>query len=718
VNDLDFDQTIRGFAVGQKVFDRYTVKKVLGRGGMGVVWLAFDEKLERDVALKFLPELLVLDAASLDDLKRETKRNLDLTHQHIVRVYDFAQDGHCAGISMEYVDGPTLSALRVERENKVLECEDLESIVPQACAALEYAHVAAGIVHRDLKPANLMMNSRGQVKITDFGIARSLSDSISMLTMKKTSGTLVYMSPQQLDGDHASPLDDIYSLGATIYELLTSKPPFYSGGIDKQIHEKTPPSVAQRRQELDIVSDKTIPAHWEETIAACLSKNPADRPKTAREVAERLTLTPLPGTVPVRLPSAPTEKKVVPIQVGSQQTQTAVARHERRFAAVRWLPVAAVALVALIIAFNFGKLMRLTGLSKSAPTAQWARFVSEQQLEANFTKGRPLRFGFNQITVQPQNSELADIDVTGDATTMEPLYENTSPDDSALRARMANLQATEQKVATLQESAGVNIAPVNLNEFVFVRETTPAGKSAPFHLRFQAEHVGSQWQVKKVTAAELSPPDSFPGKPIAGFGGNSLIVGTEKARSAVADLSHRIDEYIERIAAAQKGARKRLALAGRDAEGNLLFPADHGVPGERFPDTRMRVLTANELQQLSDDKLQYAINEVYARHGAAFDEKISSLFKNFSWYQPQADVTPQEVEASFSSIETQNVKMLGTVRTAKQEQSSQQRAASSQQRSSRQRDQDSQQQPGSAMQKAKDAADIFSKVRSFMPGRP
>jgi hypothetical protein len=705
--------------VGQKVFDRYTVKKVLGRGGMGVVWLAFDEKLERDVALKFLPELLVLDAASLDDLKRETKRNLDLTHQHIVRVYDFAQDGHCAGISMEYVDGPTLSALRVERENKVLECEDLESILPQACAALEYAHVAAGIVHRDLKPANLMMNSRGQVKITDFGIARSLSDSISMLTMKKTSGTLVYMSPQQLDGEHASPLDDIYSLGATIYELLTSKPPFYSGGIDKQIHEKTPPSVAQRRQELDIVSDKTIPAHWEETITACLSKNPADRPQTAREVAERLTLMPLPGTVPTRLPSAPTEKKVARVEVGTRETKMGAAAGERRIPAVRWWQIAAVALVALAIAFNFGKLMRLAGLSKSAPTEQWARFVSDQQLEANLSKGRPLRFGVKQISIQPQNSELADIDITGDAATAEPLYENTPADDSALRARMASLQAAEQKAATLQESAGVNIPPVSLNEFVFVRETTPAGKSALFHLRFQAQHVGGQWQLKKITAAELSPPDSFPGKPIASFGSNSLIVGTEKAKSSVADLSHRIDEYIERVAAAQKGARKHLALAGRDAEGALLFPADHGVPGERFPETRMRVLTANELQQLSDDKLQYAINEVYARHGAAFDAKISSLFRNFPWYQPQADVTPQEVEASFSSIETQNVKMLGTVRSAKQEQASQQRAASSQQRSSRQREQQSNSEPQqqqNAAQKAKDAAEAFARFRSFMPG--
>src|SRR5438093_1030635 len=109
--------------------------------------------------------------------------------------------------------------------------------VEQLCEALAYAHERARVVHRDLKPANLMINTKGELKITDFGIARSLSDSVSMLTMARgTSGTLVYMSPQQLDGDKASHLDDIYSVGATLYELLTGKPPFYSGGIERQIH--------------------------------------------------------------------------------------------------------------------------------------------------------------------------------------------------------------------------------------------------------------------------------------------------------------------------------------------------------------------------------------------------------------------------------------------------------------------------------------------------
>jgi hypothetical protein len=288
-SELDLGATLRGFATKQRLFDRYELREILGRGGMGVVWRAYDEQLERDVALKFLPELLVLDLAAMNDLKRETKRSLELTHHHIVRIYDFAQDNRSACISMEYVDGQTLSAARVERQNQVFEVDDLGPVVEQACDALEYAHVKAKIVHRDFKPSNLMRNSRGELKVTDFGIARSLTDSVSMLSMR-TSGTLVYMSPQQLDGERASPADDIYSLGATVYELLTGKPPFYSGGIDLQIRDKVAPAMGGRRKELEVASPKVIPPQWEATIAACLAKDPVHRPRSAAEVARRLGL--------------------------------------------------------------------------------------------------------------------------------------------------------------------------------------------------------------------------------------------------------------------------------------------------------------------------------------------------------------------------------------------------------------------------------------------
>ena len=284
--------TSREFVGGQKVFGRYTLIKVLGRGGMGIVWLARDEELERDVALKFLPDLMIHDRSMFDELRRETKRCLELTHPHIVRIHDFIRDERAGGISMEYIDGETLSNLRAEKEQRLFEPDEITTWINQLCDALDYAHTSANVIHCDLKPANLMVNQRGDLKITDFGIARSLTDSVSRLTSEQgRSGTLIYMSPQQLNGERCTHLDDIYSLGATIYELLTSKPPFYSGNIDRQICERVAPSMTERRKELDIEPAFVSPV-WEDAVAACLAKNPSRRPQSAAEVGQRLGIIP------------------------------------------------------------------------------------------------------------------------------------------------------------------------------------------------------------------------------------------------------------------------------------------------------------------------------------------------------------------------------------------------------------------------------------------
>jgi len=302
--------TSREFASGQKVFGRYMLVKVLGRGGMGIVWLARDEELERDVALKFIPDLMIQDRAVFDQLKHEAKHCLELTHPHIVRIHDFVHDARSGCISMEYIDGETLSNLRTEKEQKVFEPDEIAAWTSQLCDALEYAHNHAKVIHRDLKPANLMVNQRGDLKVSDFGIARSLGDSVSRLTMEQgRSGTLVYMSPQQLGGERGTHLDDIYSLGASIYELLTSKPPFYSGNIDRQIHERVAPSMTERRKELDI-EPALVPQVWEDAVAACLAKDPSQRPQSAAEFAQRLQLAPAQAR-PRRAPSKSSKRKAL-----------------------------------------------------------------------------------------------------------------------------------------------------------------------------------------------------------------------------------------------------------------------------------------------------------------------------------------------------------------------------------------------------------------------
>ena len=275
---------------GQKVFGRYTLVRILGRGGMGVVWLAKDDKLDREVALKFLPEVMMGDKLALTELKRETRRSLELTHSHIVRIYDFMEDARTAAIAMEYIAGDTLTNARVGRPGHRYEPTELAAWVTQLCSALDYAHTKAKVVHRDLKPANLMIDAAGDLKVTDFGIASSIADSVSRVSREAgSSGTPVYMSPQQMMGEKPSVADDVYSLGATLYDLLTGKPPFYTGNIILQVQNKMPPSIAERRQQLE-VAGASISAEWEQTIASCLAKEPKDRPTSAREVAERLGL--------------------------------------------------------------------------------------------------------------------------------------------------------------------------------------------------------------------------------------------------------------------------------------------------------------------------------------------------------------------------------------------------------------------------------------------
>ncbi len=284
------DKTEDSLAAGQWVFGRYCLKRTLGEGGMGVVWLAHDRVLEQPIALKFLAPHLVANPHEVERLKTETRRSLKLAHPNIVRIHDFIQTPQGAAVAMEYVDGWSLWTLKVDKPRQMFSVAELQPWIRDLCAALDYAHNDARIVHRDLKPANLILNSRGQLKVTDFGLAREIQrDPVHEAAHAPIVGTDWYMSPQQWTGEPPAVADDIYSLGVTIYELLTGKPPFYDGDVFTQLHEVIPPSMTERLFEFG-VEDAMIPLLWEETIAACLAKAAARRPVSAREVAARLGL--------------------------------------------------------------------------------------------------------------------------------------------------------------------------------------------------------------------------------------------------------------------------------------------------------------------------------------------------------------------------------------------------------------------------------------------
>ncbi len=268
---------------------RFTLVKPLGAGGMGAVWLATDSSLRGDhVALKFLPEEMCHNPGAIDDLRDEVLNARKLAHEHIVRIYDLIEHEGTAAISMEYIDGLTLDAHRRALPNKVFEVDDLLPLLPGLGNAIDYAHQRR-IIHQDLKPMNLMLTKSGVLKVMDFGLAGTLSETRTRLSRinRGTAGTTAYMSPQQFETSVPSIANDIYSLGVTLYELLTRKPPFYGEPLQPQILGGEVQSIAERRAVFG-VEGKLVPAAWEEAILQALSKVAAQRPKSASELCARL----------------------------------------------------------------------------------------------------------------------------------------------------------------------------------------------------------------------------------------------------------------------------------------------------------------------------------------------------------------------------------------------------------------------------------------------
>lgn len=291
------------------LFRRYRVIRELGRGGMGVV--------------KLVPDLVVKDTEAIADLRKEVLRGMALTHPGVVRTHNFERDESGAGIVMEFIESHTLTELKTQQPGGCFDPEQILPWIEQLCAVLDYAHREAHIVHRDLKPRNVMRNRAGKIKVADFGIAAVISDSMSKHSMEgKVSGTLSYMSPQRAQGMMPGVPDDIHAFGATIYELLTGKPPFFRGNplmIQTQVITVVPPRMSERREELEVTGRTPIPPPWEVTIAACLAKDPAERPQRAGEVLARLRRSSVEHPVRVPFSTARTE----PLSSGAPTTVSA-----------------------------------------------------------------------------------------------------------------------------------------------------------------------------------------------------------------------------------------------------------------------------------------------------------------------------------------------------------------------------------------------------------
>lgn len=280
-------QLAPGFLVGG---GRYALIQQIAEGGMGTIWVAQDERLNEKVALKFLSAAFRDDATALASLRKETQKSRKLTHPNIIRIHDlYEAPGELAFISMEYVDGIDLFRLKAQQPKCVFSWEFLKPIVKQLCDALDYAH-CEDVIHRDLKPSNMMLDSKGRLKLADFGLAAITREPYSSAHPEGywAGGTINYMSPQQLAGYAAGVSDDIYALGATLYELLTSRTPFYVGDIAEQARTVAPTPITDRLEEFEIKNE--IPRDVRALVMACLAKEAEKRPDSARAVAEWIGL--------------------------------------------------------------------------------------------------------------------------------------------------------------------------------------------------------------------------------------------------------------------------------------------------------------------------------------------------------------------------------------------------------------------------------------------
>ena len=274
---------------------RFLLLDKLGEGGMGEVWLADDRELSQPgepqfVALKFLSKSIRHDPRAIQTVRAEVRRSQTLTHANIVRIFDLhTTRAGLPFIKMEFVEGNSLSQWLRTNPDHLMPWRQVAQLTGQLAGALTYAHESAGIVHRDLKPANLLLAQGEIVKLSDFGISQALRQP-SGRRHQPAGGTLAYAGPQQIAGEPPSPADDIYSLGATLYELLTGTTPFQARTVEEmieQVNHQAPIPIPERLQALGRRDE--VPRRLVSLVQRCLDKDPVCRPSIS-EVARQLPL--------------------------------------------------------------------------------------------------------------------------------------------------------------------------------------------------------------------------------------------------------------------------------------------------------------------------------------------------------------------------------------------------------------------------------------------
>ena len=266
---------------GTQFGPRYRIESVIGEGGMGKVYKAYDKDLDRTVALKVVRPELASDPNSMQRFKQELLLASRISHRNILRIHDLGDVGGMKFISMAYVDGKDLHDLLAESGR--LPLERVVNIAKQLASALDAAH-SEGVVHRDLKPRNVLIDATDHVYVSDFGLAKSLEgDTATQMTRAgEVLGTPRYMSPEQAESKPADHRSDIYSYGVILYEMATGEPPFAGDSTMQVMYQH----VTQAPRNPKLVNPE-VPDYLAAVILKCLEKDPIKRYPQAREILQR-----------------------------------------------------------------------------------------------------------------------------------------------------------------------------------------------------------------------------------------------------------------------------------------------------------------------------------------------------------------------------------------------------------------------------------------------
>src|SRR3984885_911940 len=319
---------------------RYDILASAGHGSMGNVYKARDRETGETVALKLLKPEIASDQAMMERFKNELLFSRKITHKNVCRMHEFNRVGGIAYSSMEFVEGESLRS--VLNRFGGLPQRKAVNLALQICSGLKEAH-AQGIVHRDLKPENIMVDANGNVKIMDFGIARSM-EAVTRLTGSMV-GTPQYMAPEQVAGKPVDYRTDIYSLGLILYEMFTGTPAFQADN---------PVAVALKHMQEEAVPphqiDPAIPAYIERTILKCLLKEPANRFQSIAQLEQALNGSEAksPATAaPIRTPNA---RRVASAPAPARIATPSVAATQRNGPS----PIVWILLIAVIVLGAFG----------------------------------------------------------------------------------------------------------------------------------------------------------------------------------------------------------------------------------------------------------------------------------------------------------------------------------------------------------------------------